>query len=118
MQQILLQNATAVLLQNATKVYYKMPHVFYYKMRLFYYKMRQLLQIATILLQNATFLTNCNSTDTYCTTFYWICISGRPFLFLIQIKNLSDTCFGSIQYRSDMLKKLAKNANSVNSHLW
>ena len=42
MQQILLQNPTAILLQNVTE---------------FYYKMRQLLQIATILLQNATVIT-------------------------------------------------------------
>ena len=42
MQQILLQNPTAILLQNMTE---------------FYYKMRQLLQIATILLQNATVIT-------------------------------------------------------------
>ena len=63
MQQILLQNATAILsqnmtvilLQNATEVYYKVRQVFYYEIRQFYYKMRQLLQ-------NATFITNCDST--------------------------------------------------------
>ena len=64
-QQILLQNATAILLQNATEVYYKMLQVFYYKMQQFYYKMRHLLQIATTLLQNVTviitFSTNCDS---------------------------------------------------------
>ena len=42
-QQILLQNATAVLLQNVTEVYYEMCQVFDYKMRQFYYKMCQLL---------------------------------------------------------------------------
>ena len=47
MQQILSQNAIAVLLQNATEVYYKMLQIFLYKMRQ--------------LLQNATFITNCNS---------------------------------------------------------
>ena len=41
MQEILLQNATAILLQNATEVYYKMR-------QFFYYKMRRLLQIATV----------------------------------------------------------------------
>ena len=60
MQQMPLQNATAILLQNVTEVYYKMPQVFYYKMRQFYYKMRQLLQIAIILLRNATVITKCN----------------------------------------------------------
>ena len=50
MQQILLQNATAILLQNATKVYYKIRQIFYYKMP-------QLLQNATI--QYATFITKC-----------------------------------------------------------
>ena len=53
MQQILLQNATAVLLQNATKVYYKMCQVFNYKIQ-------QLLQIAMILLQNATVIRKCD----------------------------------------------------------
>ena len=48
MQQMLLQNAAAVLLQNVTEIYYKMRQVFYYKMRQ--------------LLQNATFITNCDST--------------------------------------------------------
>ena len=37
MQQILLENVTAILLQNVTEV-------FYWKMRQFYYKMRQLLR--------------------------------------------------------------------------
>ena len=60
MQQMLLQNATAILLQNATEVYYKMRQVFYYKMWQFYYKMRQLLQIAIVLLQNATVITKCD----------------------------------------------------------
>ena len=32
----------------------------------------------------------------------------RPFLFLLRIKDLPDTCFGSIQYQSNMLKKLLK----------
>ena len=59
MQQMLLQNATAILLQNATKIYYKTRQVFYYKMRQFYYKMRQSLQNAT----NATFITNCDSVN-------------------------------------------------------
>ena len=50
--------------------------------------------------------------DAYRTTYYPICIKG-----------LSDVCFGSIQYWSNMLKKqlkLVKNvnsANSANSHL-
>ena len=48
MQQMLLQNPTAILLQNVTEVYYKMRQVFYYKIRQ--------------LLQNATFITNCDST--------------------------------------------------------
>ena len=43
MQQILLQNTTALLLQNATEFYYKMRQDFYYKMQ-------QLLEIATPLL--------------------------------------------------------------------
>ena len=60
MQQILLQNATAILLQNATEAYYKMRQFLYYKMQQFYYKMRQLLQIATTLLQNATVITKCD----------------------------------------------------------
>ena len=47
-QVILLQNAAALLLPNATKVYYKICQVFYNKMRRFYYKMRRLLQIATV----------------------------------------------------------------------
>ena len=47
-QQILLQNATAISLPNATEAYYKIRQVFYYKMRQ--------------LLQNGTFITNCNST--------------------------------------------------------
>ena len=55
MQQILLQNETAILLQNTTEVYYKMCEDFNYKMRHCHYKMRQLLQ-------NATFTTNCDST--------------------------------------------------------
>ena len=56
MQQVLLQNVTAILLQNAIEVYYKM---------------RQLLQIATILLQirqllqSATFIPNSDSTQSY-----------------------------------------------------
>ena len=33
MQQMLFQNAKAILLQNVTEVYYKMRQVFYYKMR-------------------------------------------------------------------------------------
>ena len=37
MQQILLENVTAILLQNVTEV-------FYWKMRQFYYKMRHLLR--------------------------------------------------------------------------
>ena len=53
MQQILLQNATAILLQSASEVYYKMCQVFYYKVR-------WLLQIAAILLQNATVITKCD----------------------------------------------------------
>ena len=57
MQQILLQNVTAILLQNTTEVYHKMRHVFCYKIRQFYNKMRRLLQNATILLQNATVIT-------------------------------------------------------------
>ena len=68
MQQMLLQNATAVLLENATKVYYKFRQVFYYKNAIIllqnatviakcddfiikydcYYKMQRLLQIATV----------------------------------------------------------------------
>ena len=53
MQQILLQNATAILLQNVTEAYYEMRQVFYYK---FYNK-----SPLPILLQNATFITNCDS---------------------------------------------------------
>ena len=48
MQQILLQNATAISLPNATEAYYKILQVFYYKMQQ--------------LLQNGTFITNCDST--------------------------------------------------------
>ena len=54
MEQILLQNATAILSQNATKVYYKCSRFFiikrdnYYKMRLFYYKMRRTLQNVSV----------------------------------------------------------------------
>ena len=48
MQQILLQNETAILLQNTIEVYYKMCEDFNYKMRHFYYKMQRLLQIATV----------------------------------------------------------------------
>ena len=46
MQQILLQNATAILLQNVTKVYYKI---------------RQLLQTATISLQNVAVIRKCDA---------------------------------------------------------
>ena len=46
--------------------------------------------------------------DTYRTTFYPICISGRYFLFQMTTKILSDTYFGSIQSRLDMLKKQLK----------
>ena len=53
MQQILLQNATAILLQNAREVYYQMC-------QFFYYKMQQLLQNATILLQDAAVVTKCD----------------------------------------------------------
>ena len=53
MQQILLQNATAILLQNAREVYYQMC-------QFFYCKMQQLLQNATILLQDATVVTKCD----------------------------------------------------------
>ena len=48
MQQILLQNETAILLQNTIEVYYKMCQDFNYKMRHCYYKMQRLLQIATV----------------------------------------------------------------------
>ena len=37
-----------------------------------------------------------------------IVISGQFFLFLMKTKSLSNTRFGSIQYRSDMLKKQPK----------
>ena len=53
MQQILLQEATAILLQSPTEVYYK-------KRQVFCYKMRQLLQNATILLQSVTVITKCD----------------------------------------------------------
>ena len=59
MQQISLQNETAILLQNAAKVYYKMRQVFHYKMRQYYYKLQQFLPNVSILLQNATFITKC-----------------------------------------------------------
>ena len=36
MQQILLQNTTAILLQNVTEVYQNMYHIFYCKMQQFY----------------------------------------------------------------------------------
>ena len=54
MQQILLENVTAILLQNVTEVYNKTRQIFYCKMDSFitkcdiYYEMRLLLQIATI----------------------------------------------------------------------
>ena len=45
--------------------------------------------------------------DTFRTTFYLISILDRSFLFLMKTC-LSDTCFGSIQNRSDALKKKPK----------
>ena len=56
MQQILLENVTAILLQNVTEVYNKTCQVFYCKMRQFYYKMRHLLR-------NPIITTNCDNTQ-------------------------------------------------------
>ena len=51
--------------------------------------------------------------DTYRTTLYPISISRQSFLFLMKTKSLSDTCFGSIQYRSNTLKKQPKTCQKL-----
>ena len=59
MQQILLQNATAILLQTATKFITKCVMFFITKCDNFI-SLRQFLENASILLQNPTVVTNCD----------------------------------------------------------